>query len=358
MGVPLFFILGRPRSGTTLLKTLFDAHPNVVIPPELPVIPSVYQEFRSVRNWDRASILRFVDYIFQSWTMNNRKLENLRIDREKFTAYVLALEGNCTLPDLVTALNMHAVSIFPKEEVRLVGDKNPVYSAYAGLLSRIFPESRFVCIIRDYRDTFVSLRSLTNVHMEAPSVSLQAMRWRLVTKRFLKLQKQFPDRCRVIRYEDLVDFPEDIYRELCDFTGIPYDPGVFNFYLKKDEFEAAFPDPVVRQIHRSLMHPVNDSRVGLWKSKMSDREIRTADLLAGHVADRMGYVRRHRGNRAWAVLCNLPMVCYAWLLFALMRLAVRMPFRVNRWVAMNLPRLARIYHRIRGNKQAPDQPNQ
>jgi hypothetical protein len=194
--------------------------------------------------------------------------------------------------------------------------------------------------------------------MEAPSVALQAMRWRLVTKRFMKLQQQYPDRCRVIRYEDLVDFPEDIISELCEFTGIPFESGVFDFYRKKDEFEAAYPDPVVRQIHGSLMHPVNDSRIGRWKEQMTDREVRTADLLAGHLADRMGYVRKYRGSRIGVVLRNLPMVCYAWLLFALMRLSVRLPFRINRWVALNLPKLARTYHYFRGGGKSAAQPNQ
>ena len=78
MGVPFFFILGRPRSGTTLLKTLFDAHPNVKIPPELPIFLPLYQKFKHVKTWDREHILSFVDHVFQPNVFNNRNLPRLR----------------------------------------------------------------------------------------------------------------------------------------------------------------------------------------------------------------------------------------------------------------------------------------
>ncbi|HAL65426.1 MAG TPA: hypothetical protein DCP10_07675 [Bacteroidales bacterium] len=45
----LFFILGRPRSGTTLLRTLLDAHPQVKVPPEYPVVLQLYKKYGRIR---------------------------------------------------------------------------------------------------------------------------------------------------------------------------------------------------------------------------------------------------------------------------------------------------------------------
>ena len=42
---PMFFIVGRPRTGSTLLRTLFDAHPNVTIPQEWPMLLALYRRF-------------------------------------------------------------------------------------------------------------------------------------------------------------------------------------------------------------------------------------------------------------------------------------------------------------------------
>jgi hypothetical protein len=51
---PFFFIIGRSRSGTTLLMTMYDAHPNVIIPFESPY-NWIY--------WNRFSINRMPDFI-------------------------------------------------------------------------------------------------------------------------------------------------------------------------------------------------------------------------------------------------------------------------------------------------------
>ncbi|MCX6283966.1 MAG: sulfotransferase [Bacteroidetes bacterium] len=62
--IPLFFILGRPRSGTTLLTSLLNAHPNVRIAPEFPILFFLYQRFKKVKVWDETTIRSFVDHVF------------------------------------------------------------------------------------------------------------------------------------------------------------------------------------------------------------------------------------------------------------------------------------------------------
>ena len=57
--IPFFFIVGRPRSGTTLLRTLFDAHPNVTIPPECQFIVNLYPKYGKTSNWTESLLLSF-----------------------------------------------------------------------------------------------------------------------------------------------------------------------------------------------------------------------------------------------------------------------------------------------------------
>ncbi len=346
MGVPFFFILGRPRSGTTLLKTLFDAHPNVKIPPELPIFLPLYQKFKHVKTWDREHILSFVDHVFQPNVFNNRKLENLKIDRELFTADLLKMERNCTIQDLLVKLNEHSFSVFPKQDIRLVGDKNPVYSVYMKRLIRIFPKAWFICIIRDYRDNYISMKNLQEVKLEAPVLTLQIARWVYVTKLFLACQNRFPDRFYIIRYEDLVTKPQESFRELCAFLSIPYVPEVFDYYKKKDELIKTFPNPMIVKIHKSLMDPVNTGRMDLWKTQMTGLEVKIADQIAGKTADLMGY-SRETTSFSWGVYVkSLPMAVYGKILFRLMHWASFLPYRSSRWLSLNLPKLVRVYSRF------------
>jgi hypothetical protein len=319
MGVPFFFILGRPRSGTTLLKTLFDAHPNVKIPSELPIFLPLYQKFRHVKTWDEVQILSFIDHVFQPGLVSNRGIEDLRIDRNDFTSDLLKLARNCTLQDLLIKLNEHSFSVFPKQDIRLVGDKNPVYSVYMKRLINIFPKAWFICIIRDYRDNYISMKNLQGVKLETPVLTLQIARWVFVTKLFLACQNRFPDRFFLIRYEDLVTKPRESFRELCAFLSIPYVPEVFDYYKKKEELMNAFPDPLIGKIHQSLMDPVNTGRMDLWKTQMTDLEVKIADQIAGKTAEVMGYSRKTT-KFSWKVYFNsLPMTIYGRVLFRLMQ---------------------------------------
>ena len=61
----MFFIIGRPRSGTTLLRILFEAHPHVIIPPESPFIISLYKKYGKVTSWDEKLIKEFCDDLFR-----------------------------------------------------------------------------------------------------------------------------------------------------------------------------------------------------------------------------------------------------------------------------------------------------
>lgn len=352
MATPHFFILGRPRSGTTLLKMLFDAHPNVMIAPELPIFLMLYQKFSKVKTWDAEARKSFINHVFQPASFNNRKLENLRLDREAFRADVMGMDDNCTIQELLFKINEHSASIFPKEEIKLVGDKNPVYSIFIRRLSRIFPEARFICIVRDYRDNYVSIKNLNEVAFDAPVVSLQAFRWKFINLRFYEYARKFPKRFYMIRYEDLVENPTASLSALCSFLEIPYNPSVFDFYHKKDEMLEMCNHPQILKIHGSLMNPVNTGRLGLWRKQMTPQEISLADQIVGNTAELLKYERADRQFRAKNFFSPLPMILYTRILFKLMVWGSYLPYRENRWLAMNVTSLVKIFKAYKGNRTA------
>ena len=54
--IPIFFVVGRPRSGTTLLRMLFDAHPDVTFPPECQFIVNLYPKYKNVNPWKEEDL--------------------------------------------------------------------------------------------------------------------------------------------------------------------------------------------------------------------------------------------------------------------------------------------------------------
>jgi len=341
---PFFFILGRPRSGTTLLSALFDAHPQVRIPPEFPIFLSLIQRFGRRKSWDEASILTFVDHIFSNNVFNHRTLENLKVDRERLTANLLATLPDTRLEDLLKVFNSSAFSLFTKEDIRLIGDKNPLYSIYIKRFLHTFPDARFVCITRDYRDNFISMKNLADLKLEAPVLTIQVSRWRFVARLFLRYKRRFPDRFFLVRYEELVENTEPTLREICRFLRLPYYEGMVDFHLKKEETLAAYPQDIVKRIHKNLMNPVNKSRMGLWKKELTPAQVLAADVVAGRYARLMGYEPQYPGFHPWTYIRTRPLAWYSSLLFRFMQFGSLLPYKISGWLSIKLLILVRTYH--------------
>ncbi|MCX6283967.1 MAG: sulfotransferase [Bacteroidetes bacterium] len=225
----------------------------------------------------------------------------------------------------------------------------------AARLRRIFPDAKFICIIRDYRDNFISIKKLAekDVAVEAPVVSLQVARWRYYMCRFLRYKRRYPEKYHIFRYEDLVTEQEQTFRSICDFLGIAYDPAVFDFHKKKDETVNAYGDYIYEKYHENLLKPVNTGRMNTWQNVLTAKEVRLADQIAGKFADSLGYERKNKSFSLLVFIRSCPMVVYNYVVFGLMVLGTYLPYRVSQWWFFNSLILLRIYMKLFGKKSVP-----
>jgi hypothetical protein len=353
--IPIFFILGRPRSGTTLLTTLFNAHPNIRIAPEFPIMLFLYQRFKKVKNWDEATIRSFVDHVFYFSKFNIRRVENLKLDKEFIVNELLQYKDQGSIQLFLKSINYYAYSVFDKEKTLWIGDKNPVYSMSANRFRKIFPDARFICIIRDYRDNFISIKKLAEkeVAVEAPSLSLQVGRWRIFTRLFLGLKRRYPEKFYILRYEDLVSEQETTFRSLCEFLGIAYDPSVFDFHKKKEETVNTYGNFIYEKFHENLMKPVNTGRMNTWQKVLTAKEVQMADQIAGKYADQLGYERQNKGFDLRVFLKASPMRIYNHILLKVMVFGTYLPHKVSQWWFLKAMILLKIYMRFSGKKSTP-----
>lgn len=350
--IPIFFILGRPRSGTTLLTTLFNAHPNVRIAPEFPVMFFLYQRFKKVTRWDEATVSSFVDHIHEFSKFHTRRVENLKLDKDMMVRELMKYKDSLSIQLLLKSINYHAFSVYHKEQTHWIGDKNPVYSLYANRLRKIFPDAKFICIIRDYRDNFVSIKKLADkdVAVEAPVISLQVRRWQYFTRIFLKLKKEFPDRYYILRYEDLVTGQDKTFRSLCDFLGIGFDPSVFEFHKKKSETVDAYGNYIYEKFHENLLKPVNTGRMNTWQEVLSEEQVRMADQIAGKYADLLGYERKNKKFSLWLMIKSVPMWFYHYIVLWIMTFGTYLPYKASQWWFFQSLILLKTYTKFFGKK--------
>ncbi len=337
--LPFLFISGRPRSGTTLLMSLFDAHPNVSIPPECQFIVNLHSKYKNTTDWNYNIINEFIEDLKIQW-----RFEFWNVDLEKLKKNLQDFGGQASYADVCKQVYLLNKSVFPKEDILLLGDKNPGYTIYTERLLEIFPNAKFIHIIRDYRDNLVSIR---NVDFELPVTSMVVYKWTYFIRRFRKAMRRNPDNHIEIRYEDLVTNPEKEMKKLCVFAGVKYREDVFNFHEKTEEVMKMYPEDIMKKYFSSLMKKVNTSRMGLWKKELNDKQIKIADYTAGKYADELNYQRKYTNFNAAVIIKSLPGIILARMIYIATWIVDKFPYKLRMNILSKWPRaLASAFLRV------------
>jgi hypothetical protein len=273
------FIVGCQRSGTTLLRLLLNAHPRIAIPEEGGFWIPLIRRFRNNVHWKikEAELEKYLRYIennsqFKLWGMDPQKsFEEIRRQRI------------CTLAGFMTAFYSCYVNAYEKD---IWGDKTPSFFRMIPVLARLFPGARFIHIVRDGRDIYLSWQKM-NVHKR--NISTAAIEWvHKVRKAKKGLDQLTQDRYMEIRYEDLVAEQGIILRQICDFLGLEYEASMLKFWQTSDQF--------IGSHHSELIFkPVSSKSVGKWKRELSKREITKFESIAGATLVSLGY-KLSQGN--------------------------------------------------------------
>ena len=142
-----FFIVGNPRSGTTLMRFMLSSHPRIYIPEETGFL--VKLSSLAGRRLSRSETKKVVERVGR---MNVEWLDIV----EDFDAFYDGLAE----PRLTCVLDsLYRIRISPYNAQRW-GDKGPAYVSHIPALNKIFPDAQFIHMIRDGRDSTVSLEAL------------------------------------------------------------------------------------------------------------------------------------------------------------------------------------------------------
>jgi hypothetical protein len=268
------FIVGCARSGTTLLRAMFDAHSEIAIPGESYFAVWLGRRRGRYETPDGFDTERFLgdllpDHWFRHWGVADADVRA-----------ALDAASPATFPDAVRAVYRCYAVTHGKTRY---GDKTPTYVRYIPVLARDFPESVFVHLVRDGRDVALSL-------LDAPwgpqTFADAALHWRdnVAAGRRAGRALGVARYCEV-RYEDLLADPEREARMLCRFMGIAYEPAMLAYAERADEMISRLPDP---REHANLRLPPT---VGLrdWRRTMPEAQVQLFDALAGPALRQFGY---------------------------------------------------------------------
>lgn len=267
------FIVGAPRSGTSLLRNLLYSHPLLFFRSETQFIPAFYRAYGNPRSKRQAFKLA-KKIVKIEWVA--RWEENIDVNE---------MAEQRTFAGLVDNMFMQLAR---REGKGIWGDKTPHYVLDVDTLQEIFPKARFIHIVRDGRDA--SLSQL-KANFGPRTIYRSALYWKKCVEAGLRSENNVPANQLVrIRYEDLLLDTVKGMRRVCDFLEVPFEPAV------------CFPTPVAFRYRKPLFRKLAKSygttdrivskNTQKWKEEMRLTDQVVFESVAGDLLDRMGYETR------------------------------------------------------------------
>jgi hypothetical protein len=284
---PAPFVVGLGRSGTTLLRLMLDAHPQLAVPPETHFAPGV---IRLCRDGDPGAEA-LADHL-----ASLRRWGDFGIERDEMLERLRAAEPLNARKALRAFYRLYA----DHQGKPRWGDKTPGYTARMRRISRTLPEARFVHLIRDGRDAALSRAQASGKEVRPAKA---AARWRERIEQARAQGARVPHYTEA-RYEDLVRDPEGSLRRLLAFAGLDWDPAVLRYHERAEErlreMDRDLPAMgskgqrlAAKRVgsHAMTTQPPDPGRLARWRDEMSAADAAEFEAVAGELLTELGYER-------------------------------------------------------------------
>jgi Sulfotransferase family len=287
---PAPFVVGAPRSGTTMLRLMLDAHPDLAIPPETYFITKAQKTWRAAkRKPGEDQVEAFIESV-----TGHKRWPDFHLDADEFAARVRERNPKQLGAGVRVFYEMYAEKI---DKPRW-GDKTPFYVRKMDVIQKVLPEARFIHLIRDGRAVALSIKDLW---FGPDTISECAEFW---VARLDEAREQAQDllHYQEIIYEDLVRDPEPNLRRIAEFIDVPFDERMVRYYENVDERiavetppEEVAPDGRIvsteerMKIMENLKRPPDPTRIDRWREQMSPEDIATFESIAGDRLRELGY---------------------------------------------------------------------
>jgi hypothetical protein len=273
-----FFIVGSGRAGTTLLRRSLQASDDVHIPPEIWSFKNTYTYFlryRTILSWEDLVSVLVRKYIAGGDFESSFRREGFSVIQELID--VPANERS--LARIIGVVNRqhghHRGATFSRW-----GDKTPLNSFCLEEIVEVFPDAKFIHMIRDPVDV---LRSYLK-HDMVPDLESGVDRLNRAVRSVINFGRK-NERVIEVRYEDFVSYPEVEAGSICDFLGLDFQSSWLKRTDHYDEIdEVAGLDP-----HANVFQSISTEYVGKGRQELSTETLHRLDSLIGEKVEQLGY---------------------------------------------------------------------
>lgn len=285
------FICGHPKAGTSLLRAVFDSHPQLVVYPEETVF---FRRFlpqaqgKSIED-QLALAEKCLIHIFRWNREHPDETQAGYPDRDYSaisypavrTAMRRLADGARHPGDLLSAAVLAYGEAAGQDGAGRVlwVEKSPYNEYYAGQIFEWWPEARCLHILRDPRDNFASYR---RKHPDWPA-EFFARNWRRSTLAGLENRRRYGEaRYKLVRYEDLARQPEEHLPRLCEFLGVDWNPALAAPTRAGAQWAG-------NSMFADRFQGISAAPVDRWKKDLNPSDAAVIELMAGEALTAAGY---------------------------------------------------------------------
>lgn len=276
------FVVGPPRSGTTLTGKIIGQHPEVLTLGETHFFEDVWTRREQIGSLDKPSAWKEASQrvltLYQRYNFPDaQRFVETAVSPDKLRTHMPQGGGYGDLYQTFTQLV--AESAYKKRFC----DDTPKHLFYLETIFDLFPNAKVVACVRDPRDYLTSYKNYWRRSTESERVKalyhpvVTSILWRSIGSVLASLpQKYTPEQVCLIQYEKLVQSPEETVEKLCTFLNVAYAPEMLEV-----------------QTHNSSFYTqsvgIFTGSIGRWQTELEPEELWWVQTIAGRQMRALGY---------------------------------------------------------------------
>jgi hypothetical protein len=256
-----FFIVGCPRSGTTMVQQALNRHSRIAIPPETKFFFSFYGH---------------------SHKQQLRHLERLDADLQiSLPRPAMPIRSPDEARAFYEDMARRYVARLGKNDVDYFGEKTPEHTGHLPMIRQVFPEAKILVLYRDGRDVASSLHKMP---WASSDLYVNFMIWLYYHQIVQHARASEWPGMYFARYEDIVADPAAAFGDILSFLELPYEPAVAAGCGNREGV------PVREYAWKGrALQKITTERVGVFQNELSRDQIEILERLGRHALPSLGY---------------------------------------------------------------------
>ncbi len=276
------FIVGTPRSGTTLTANILDRHPRIFMKGENHFFETIYSKNYDLEKEEIKESV--IDSLLNIYGKSNQSEDQERVGQLFSDPENMRRLRNSAVDPMALFRTFMDIQ---KEAAGMMrwGNNTPKDLFFINDIVKHFPDARILVCVRDPRDFILSYKNRWKVTTAGHASRLRSLYhpiltsllWKSSMKKISKLEQIVPsENYMVICYEDLVQQPEQVIRKVCGVIGEEYDSQM----LQIDSHNSS---------DRISSRGIFSTSVGKWRKNLESDEIYVAQVITARELKKFGY---------------------------------------------------------------------